>query len=442
MENLVLRADCVVLAFSIFYLYKNFKRLMWSSRSVYFLIFFALYVFPIYLDYLIGFQEHYHWGFEIASNEPATRLIYDVLLVFIMHALVFYNNKLPDSCYLSNLKNTNSVDMWGVKYKYLLLFFMVFPAFATLLFLKKIEMLYLFQWREYEYFEASGSYSSIERFTYFGIVCSVILLLDYKKRFFDFYRLLALLFLYINICIQGKRAIMFFAIVVILMVVVFHYFTFKAKGKSTFRYKIFFSSILLIGFFYMITSSVEVKLGRGYSEADNSLMYTSTRIDMFREDRVKMAIYSEMNEEKMKILDYGGQSLITNLVSIVPFNYISEPMNLSQGTYQVHFSMAMFNLPYNHINQKANRNYMTCTIFAELISNFGIIIGSLLFVIITIWFAKLTDKYPSPFNILLVSSYVLLNLFDFVYMVMFMELTFLFCIFYKRRYFANYTKLK
>lgn len=437
MNELVIFTDYLLIGLSVFYLYKNIQRLLWSSRSIYFLIFFVLYVLPVFLDYFVGFQEHYHWGFSVASNHPATRTIYNFALIIIMHVLVYYRNTKPRLDFQEYLRDSGD---YAAGYNKLFVFFMVFPAVATLLLLRTPGMLYTFQWREFEIYNTGGSYSTIEKITYFGIVCSVLLLFDPRRKVIDFSRLIALLFLYVNVCIQGKRAILFFAIIAIFIVVVIQYFSLKVQRKRTFLYTAVFLVIASVGVVYMILSSIEVKIGRGYSETAEELLYTSTRIDLFREDRVKMAIFSELNPDEMRILDYKGQSLITNVVSIVPFNYISEPLGLSQGTYQVHFSMAMFREKYNYFNPKANRNYMTCTMFAEAISNFGIIIGTLLFIIITLWCIRLTDAYPRPFNILIITAYTLLNLFDFVYMVLYIELTWLFCLLYKNKLLKFYNR--
>lgn len=430
MDEIVVVSDFIVLACTAYLLLINLKHLLWSSRTVYFLVFFALYVFPVFLDYLAGFQEHYHWGYYVASRDSTTRVIYDILLIIVMCSLTFINNRgLIDSFRDSFSKQNIRLNS---KYSSLIYFFIVFPTIAVLLLMRNPEILYTFQWREFELFSDGGSYSTIERFVYFGIVCSVVILFDNKSSFWNIRRLFALLFLYINVCIQGKRAILFFAIIAILLVVVFQYITLRIQKKSTFLFTVVFMSLISIGAAYMIWSSIEVKIGRGYSETAEDMLYTSTRIDMFREDRIKMAIYSEQHPNKIKILDYKGQSLITDIVSIIPFNYISEPMGLSQGTYQVHFSMAMFGEKYNNNNPKANRNYMTCTIWAELISNFGIVIGSVFFIMLTLWFIKLTDKYPYPYNIFIITTYSLLNLFDFTYIVLFIELTWLFCYKYRK----------
>ena len=438
MGGIVTAADYLVIALSVFYIYNDIRRLLWSSRSVYFLVFFMFYVLPIFFDYMVGFQDHYHWGFAVASNDPVSRIIYDITILLVMHTLVFYKNNMPDETFQENLRDSSAAKGFIEKYNKMFVFFMVFPTIATLFFMRIPGMLYTFQWREFEVYDAGGSYSTIERFTYFGIICSILLLFDQRKKFFDFSRLIALIFLYINVCIQGKRAILFFAIIAIMIVVVFQFISLKVQKKHTFWYTFIFSLLASFGAIYMIASSVEVKIGRGYSETAQDMLYTSTRIDFFREDRVKMAIYSELKPEKIKILDYKGQSLITNVVNIVPFNYISEPLELSQGTYQVHFSMAMLKQAYNHRDPKANMNYMTCTMFAELISNFGIMLGTFLFIVLTLWFVRLTDKYPSPYNILIIVSYILLNLFDFTYIVVFIELTWLLCFLYNN----NLKKIK
>lgn len=423
-------ADYLVIIITLIIAKRRISHALWNSRSIYLLIVISLYVFPIFLDYVAGFQDHYHWGFYITSRDNWTRIIYDCVIIFTLYGINNFCQDGQNTQFAVNLKNFSPLN--GMYYK-LLYFFMILPALGVLILMRNPNLLYTFQWRELELYAAVGSYSTIEKLSYFGIVCAILVLFDPKKKILDFSRVFGLIFILVNICIQGKRGLMFFGIIAIMVVCIYHFLYLKAKKRSTFIYTLTVGIVTFVGCAYIIWSSIEVKVGRGYDETASDLLYTSTRIDLFREDRVKMAIYAENNPDKIKILDYRGQTIITDIVNIVPFNYISEAIGFSEGTYQVHFSMAMFHRPYNHKNYKANRNYMTCTLFAELISNFGIVLGVFLFIFITIFFSKASDMFPYTYSILITLSYVLLNLFDFTYIVLFLEITLIFCFYFNKK---------
>ena len=48
------------------------------------------------------------------------------------------------------------------------------------------------------------------------------------------------------------------------------------------------------------------------------LLYNNFRIDLGRDDVIKLAIYAELNPNRVQILDYSGQSLWFNCVCFIP----------------------------------------------------------------------------------------------------------------------------
>ena len=389
-----------------------------------------LYILPIFLDYLVGFQDHGRYGFWLAMPDVPTACIYDVGLIIASFIILF--TKIPNKgLFYENLQtkpldDKKSITLW-------LILGMALPAFFTVFLLRQPELLYSFQWRELELFPISGSYSNVEKLTYFGISCAVMLLTDRRGKVISLSRILALLFLFVNVCIQGKRGILFFAIINIIVNLFLIYVSLGRNKKSR---KVFAVGAVVVTAAltaYMIFMSFFVKIERGYNEDDTVVLYTSTRVDFFRDDRVRMAIYSEIHPDKMTILSHKGETIIPNILSIVPLNYIADWMGIEIHSYQQFLSSANDGVKFKYSPKAENLNHMTPTIYAELISNFGILIGFLLFPLLCVWFANVIDKYGFPHNSFLICTFILVNLFNLPYLMMYAEIVLIICIISKRK---------
>lgn len=424
--------DICTIIISTFLLIHSLKRIFISSRYLIYLLFFVFYILPIYLDYLIGFQDHYHYGFTIASADVATACVYDVGL--IVASLILLLAKIPNKgLFYENLKQGTSYS-YNKSYLFGLILGMFLPSLFAVFLLHQPSLLYTFQWRELELFDVSGSYSNVEKLTYFGISCAVMLLTNTKQPVISLPRLLSLLFLFVNICIQGKRGVLFFAIINVIVNLFLIYISFgkgNKKARALFGISAFVIVALLVG--YMIYMSVFVKVGRGYMEDDTSTLYTSTRIDFFREDRVRMAIFAELYPDKMTILEDKCQTIAPTLWSIVPLNYMADALEIPTPSYQQFLSCATEGTRFSHAPKAENPNFMTPTIYAELISNFGIILGFFFFPLLCVWFSKIIDRYAYPLNSFLICTFILLNLFNIPYLMVYAEIVLVLCIVKKRR---------
>lgn len=77
----------------------------------------------------------------------------------------------------------------------------------------------------------------------------------------------------------------------------------------------------------------------------SSEVYKNVRVDFSRDDRVKMTIYSELYPDRMKILDYRGQSIVFDLTMFIPRSIWEE----KPWPYAVYFTSAMLMMPTQYI---------------------------------------------------------------------------------------------
>jgi hypothetical protein len=93
-------------------------------------------------------------------------------------------------------------------------------------------------------------------------------------------------------------------------------------------------------------------------------VYEISRLDYARDPVLKLSIYSELNPDKLKILDHRLQTVYHALISYIPrFLWPGKPLPYD---YQVYITAASFN-----ISPKDVIFGLTGTWFAESLSNFG-----------------------------------------------------------------------
>lgn len=116
------------------------------------------------------------------------------------------------------------------------------------------------------------------------------------------------------------------------------------------------------------------------------LLYNNFRIDLGRDDVIKLAIYAELNPGRVRILDYAGQSLWFNCVCFVPRGiYPDKPWPYAVYVTSAHLL---------HTRARPLGWTMTTSWLDEAIANFswfGMVIGPALFPII----CRLGDRSPS-----------------------------------------------
>lgn len=408
--------DIVALVISSFIIIKCVRRLHESSLYVYIALIFVFYITPIFIDHLYAFPEYikYH-GYKLSSTDTATRIVYDICIVICMWVLYYKGRK------RISVKSSSSI---SIRHKWTWIGSIIAPL-SVIVLLRNPSLLFAFQWRELDLLELGGSraYLFIESLTYIGICTSCFLLLDSKKSFDSplLGRVLAAILLFMNICVEGKRAALFFAILVIVLIVVFKYIEEVRqlrKERKTIGFKVVLTWMLAVtavfaAVYFMYQFSIDVKIERGYSE-ETEIMVEAFRLDALRDDRVRMSIYSQLNPDKMNILSYPGQTIWDCFKYLFPLSMVYGRI-FSPYMYQHYFTAAVYNNP---LSAECS---MTVSIFAELVSNFGIIIGLFAFIGLTMFFVKISDKSPRPFNILFLCCFVMINLFDLSYGMLMIE---------------------
>lgn len=429
--------DWFTITISAFFWVKNIRRISEGTRYLIYLIFFMFYVFPLYLDYFVAMPDYTYTykyvGYVASRKDVLTNITYDILLL-VSQAIILYYKKGKSKIEYSS----NGFNIKGSFYRIVLFIGMTSPSLFVIVLLREPAMLYTFQWREFDLFSAEGSYGHIERLTYVAISCSALLLFSKIKtsRILDvIFKIFVLFFVYSNVCIQGKRGMLLFAVVNFFVILFFKVFL-NNRQKVVDKKKMFLGTVLgVIAVVSMLASTYFVKIGRGYSTDLADIMYVSTRVDFLRDDRVRMAIYSEENPEKMQILAYPCQTLLTDILTIVPIDYIAHYLTGFENkySYQQFFTHAMEGNNYSHSFNSKEYSYETVTIFAELISNLGIFLGTFLMVVLCFWVYRLSDSYPYPYNILILCSFFLLNLYHIGYIIYYLEATFILCYLFNRK---------
>src|SRR5690606_38518167 len=118
--------------------------------------------------------------------------------------------------------------------------------------------------------------------------------------------LLALIILLITLLdfwLNGKRAI-----VLIFLFFLGLFYLIKYKNVKSILFSIF-----LCGVFFVYSNWYQGNVRDYGGEVTFKEKYENIRIDYFRDQRVKMAIYAQLNPSIMSILDYPGQSLLFNV---------------------------------------------------------------------------------------------------------------------------------
>lgn len=401
---------------------KNFKN---GSRYLIYLITFTIYIIPLYIDYFYRTPEYnfFFYGFIESREDALTSIVFDIFMLFFQYRLLYAKNS-----YLNNKITTNTLFYFNKKEKKLLYVGMTLSALVVVFIIRKPFLLYTFGWRELGLIDLPRYYDYAEMLCYFSSSCSLLLLFDKRSRIVSVQKLLAALFLYFSLSIQGKRAILFFAIICIAILLYFDLINrVKDKQRSAKFYGFFIGVLLALSSWYMFSLSVSVHETRhNKSYDDTSAMVTTQRIDFFRDDRVRMAIYSELYPEKLRILEYPGQTIIPDIFAIVPLNYLRDRIGVGRKVYQTYFTCALSRTNIDDPRVLADSNWMTVTYIAEIISNIGIILAFVLIPYLCLRFSSFVDKLKYPFNLFSIFAFTLLNLFDTTYVVFYIELVVIF----------------
>lgn len=432
MNVLVYIFDIFTMIISAYWALVNIKKLKTSTRYMVFYTFFVICIFPLFMDYIIGkpmyelLPNRYH-GFVISYDDSTTRVLYDIFLIISQYIML--------KCFLrqrfkfvinSRLKQYGR-DFTGDNYNYDLrelnrvmqricvCVAIIAPIIAVVGGYTFI--LFVFGWRDehlFDYVTASSLYSFMEKFSYLGVTTSLLLMIsDYReKRTYRalFYRIISVPLLIMNICIESKRSIVFFCFVMVVVILLYG----KSKDIKVGRI-IGIASLLAI---LMIVLSVMVKTqSRGYSGI--MTIYSTLRIDIFRDDTIKMAIYGMLNPNEIKILDYPFQSYLMQIRYFFLMDILAGKgfIPLQGLGFNKYLSAALIGADLS-----MGYSFMTTSMFDEAIANFGPI-GFLTAPILCTIVARNADKYSGLEKILMVGCIVLGMMYSPNYILFYIEVT-------------------
>ena len=233
--------DYTTIFISCILLIKTIKKIKLKTRYVYFVIFFTIYVVPLILDYLIaapnyliGHMTKNYSGFIYSQNDELTRIIYDFFLILVQLILLYYKPKLKIFFKKTENKDMQYLDSHIINRKYLksneqmiCLFFACIAPLLVLILGNNSMILFKFGWRDIvdiDYINSLKMYSTLEKLSYIGVVASLSILCikaDKKNIYIILLKISSLLLLYMNLCIESKRSILFFALVVFILIQIY-----------------------------------------------------------------------------------------------------------------------------------------------------------------------------------------------------------------------------
>ncbi len=202
--------------------------------------------------------------------------------------------------------------------------------------------------------------------------------------------------------IQSKRSIILFVAVCLIYVLL------SEELKIGIALSVLFVSVLVILAGYY---SIYVKFNyRSYVFLDE--IYTSLRIDFFRDDTTKMVLYSLLNQDAQRILSFPGQSFLYQIGSMFPLSFLGVPY-IGYNTFVTTYMLG--------VSVSAGYNWMTTSIFDEMIANFGLLgfwIAPALFGIL----GKIADKQTIEYRKYTVATATLLLMYSLNYIMWFLQM--------------------
>lgn len=410
MNALLIALEWITMIISAVWLVRSVRNIAASARYIVHAVFGFIFVLPLAMDLIIGvpnYSSPNYYGFRLAGPDEYVRIVYCVFLLlgqFIILKAYAKQAQAPASTDAMPEENRFYDSGWVV------LILCAAAAAAPLMVVAlgaEPSILYTWGWRYGPFapmINESPGMGTMERLTYVGTTAAILLLFNVKgKR--PLLRLFSLLCLYCNICVQGKRGILFY---VFLMVVV------TLLGKKLARKRRLQIGLLaLAACCAALIISVQLKTTL-WNVNDFQSMYTTLRVDFFRDDTVKMAIYSALYPEKMKILDYPGQSVLMQAGYLLPLIFLRW---IPRTGYSAYFTAALTNTTLSTL--PAWR--MTVSLFDSSIANFGLP-GVLLGPWIAAWFARFADRQDATFKPIVLGGFILWAMFSMDFIVWYYQL--------------------
>lgn len=237
--------------------------------------------------------------------------------------------------------------------------------------------------------EAESSYHNLIHFScvfsLLGLMGLIFLQKNHKLYPLNFYFWLTLLIpSLIAIWLNGKRSMIVYTIFTITISLLI-----KGLLKGG---KLLILFVIIVFSFGLFSYSYQTSLVRSIA---NDKVYDITRLDYGRDHLLKIAIYSELNSNNIKILDYRFQTIYHALVLYVPrFLWAEKPIPYN---YERYITSASMKIPVKDFTFG-----ITSTLLAETLSNFGWF-GLLIGPISISLFCRIGDSTNNQFMVIFTS---------------------------------------
>ena len=409
--------DITTLVLSGILLLLNIKKVKQSSLYIIYLMFFGIYVLPLFLDYILGFPSYFfHWdatytsfdryeGFILSYQDATTRILYDAFLIGTQFILLSFNRPVNSGQQMVRSYQEKVISLsthnWVVLFS-----FAALPPLLSL-FVGYSYIPFYYGWREnplLSEIQYGAYYSVIERLSYIGLTASMICMVHPKGKWP--LKMLMLLLCYMNLSIESKRSLLFFAIAV--------YVLLKAKGHGIRFNNAQIAGLIVIGIILVVYQSILTKIGRGYSDED--ILYTNIRIDLFRDDTARLIIYSFISNHQ-PVVSYPFQSYLTQIAFLFPLDIINGlgRLGITAIGFNRYLTSALINVPLSY-----GEIWMTTSMIDEIIANFAFF--SVLIVPLALKnIAKIIDRKNDIMQVLGLSTIVLAFMYSFNYIAYYFE---------------------
>jgi hypothetical protein len=309
--------DVFTLVVMTFFLILSIKGVMARNPKTVYVIYWIIYLIYgysyIYNLFTGGYQyARYLQGFIISSADIKTCIVTDLFLIFCPfvlfisgkdkikeHGLIIDKNELGLILKNRYLKNFLYFVLWIVM-AYPLLLALFSGYFMELIKYSQVALSYS---NDANLSEVYGNIFSASFLSVVAVGAYIVI----KKRCNLIEKLFLIMFLMFSIVLNGKRNILFIAIIVLL-------------GSLFISHKISKRKLFLYGILSLIAVAVFSWLYTYWFKGviNNYSIFTTLYVDIGRTDRLRMVIYSLLHPEQLKILDYPGQTVLYNLFFFIP----------------------------------------------------------------------------------------------------------------------------
>jgi len=365
------------------------KKGAFNSIHIVYMGFYFFMIFPVLLDLIFGRPDYSNYsnfnnfiGFELSHNDPTTEIIYSIFLLFSSSFMFFFGK------YKMIYKNQLKLNDYGILNKivvFILTAIMCLPLILTLF--RTIQLnqpiLNLFN---YDYlrllFRGSIYFLYYYYLATFSVMSFIGILLLSNKNFLKL-SILSALPIYIAIGIHGKRNIIAILIFLYLFSILF-----KSRIRTK-NFKYLIAGFVLLILLVSINYQSEI---RGIDFRDSiSTFYTDFRVDYGRDDVIKMAIYNQINGNGI-LEGHANTHLYFLNFFFSDVKYIASPYKYSvYATSRLLGYDSPIDLGWG----------MTTGVFDESISNYGIILGTIISNFFIIFICRIGDRTKNGLGLIL-----------------------------------------